>query len=282
MKPIYSLLLIFFAELVFAQEQPMASFTRVYSEDGKLQMLIQFDPGCNCRNYTEYYASGKIFSTRRFRIDGKREFIDGEEKSFYPDGKVKHVKNWKQALPDGKAVYHYANGQIAREEYYEGKYKAGVWKFYSEKGELVKEKVYKAEKNLWNKPDSDVVVRHFSSGKAVKTDTIVDGKSSGSAAPGPRPAWLAEKDGAKLFKLRCATCHLPEKDSFGPALKGVTKKRRPQWLEQKIRNSTVLIENGDTEARKLFLAWGKKKHPENDMLDRAQVAAIINYMKTFR
>lgn len=57
-----------------------------------------------------------------------------------------------------------------------------------------------------------------------------------------------QKEGRKLFKSLCASCHKLDKKLVGPALKGVTDKYEKEWLYKWIRNNAELIASGDALA----------------------------------
>ena len=48
--------------------------------------------------------------------DGKR--ADGESKAWWPDGKLKHIKTWKNNTYNGKTNFWYPSGQKRLEEFY--------------------------------------------------------------------------------------------------------------------------------------------------------------------
>ncbi|NUQ14806.1 MAG: c-type cytochrome [Flavobacteriales bacterium] len=64
--------------------------------------------------------------------------------------------------------------------------------------------------------------------------------------------------GEKVFKGNCASCHKPDKDMTGPALKGA----RARWegkgdIYAWVRNSTDVIKSGNPYANELFAKWNK-------------------------
>ena len=262
----------------------MASNTRVYTEDGKLQMLISYDPQCKCRTYTEYYHDGKVYAKRIFKVTEKGEYIDGDDVTYYHDGTIKIYKFWKNSVPDGRAYTKYENGQLEHEEFYTDRYKSGTWKYYNKKGELVKELVYPPGKTLWNSKKENYTVKHYSGGKVVLTEVYVDGKKpGGKGKPNvTKSKATAVTDGKSLFALKCAACHAPDKDGLGPALGGVTKRRSNEWLYLMIKNGMQLVEEGDKDAVALYNYWRKRKHPNMEKLTNQQLQALIAYLKTMK
>ena len=91
----------------------------------------------------------------------------------------------------------------------------------------------------------------------------------------------ANIDGKELFKM-CASCHRPDKDFTGPALKGALKR----WSGNKkamyafIRNSSELITK-NVHARELYKKWkaGMTAFP---MLSDAEIDAILNYCENYK
>src|SRR5690606_33199929 len=133
----------------FALAQQSKS-TRVYSEDGHLQMLIHYDPACSCRTYNEFFPDVQVYAKRTFKVAAQSEFIDVEDITYFHDGTIQHYKLWKNTLPFGRAYSNYENGQLEHEEFYAGKYKSGTWKYFNRNGKLIREINYPEGKVLWN------------------------------------------------------------------------------------------------------------------------------------
>ncbi|GGC40695.1 hypothetical protein GCM10011386_35970 [Parapedobacter defluvii] len=49
-------------------------------------------------------------------------------------------------------------------------------------------------------------------------------------------------EGNKLFIVRCTMCHEYGEDKLGPALKGITKKRTPEWILNLMLNTEEMFE----------------------------------------
>ena len=61
---------------------------------------------------------------------------------------------------------------------------------------------------------------------------------------------LAAK-GSEVFEAKCTPCHKMAEKYIGPALKGVTQRREPEWIMNMILNPDVMVKE-DPEARKLL------------------------------
>ncbi|OAD46587.1 cytochrome c3 family protein [Polaribacter atrinae] len=61
-----------------------------------------------------------------------------------------------------------------------------------------------------------------------------------------------QKEGKKLFKSLCASCHKLDKKLIGPALGGVEEKRENDWLHAWIKNNAELRASGDSDANAIF------------------------------
>lgn len=269
--------------------------TSIYNEEGKLQMIISYDAARRSRTYTEFYPDGKVYAKRSFAVVDKGEFIDGEDLTYYHDGTVKHYKLWKNALPEGRAYSNHENGKLEHEEFYSGKFKSGTWRYYDKAGNLVKEQLFTEGKTSWNGKNMDVVVRYYKAGKLSHTEVYRQGKmTSTEKKPVPTVAISKEPskrhptikhdstmlDGAQLFSMKCAVCHSFDKEVYGPSLKGVTTRRKPEWLHQMITDGMKLIESGDKDAVELYEKYFKAKHLRMNYLTKKQVDAIITYMAT--
>jgi mono/diheme cytochrome c family protein len=93
---------------------------------------------------------------------------------------------------------------------------------------------------------------------------------------------LPVTDGKALFQLKCAACHSADKDGYGPALKGVTKKRNNVWLHLMIRDGMELVRRGDKDALAIYNQWQQKKHPKMDKLTNEQVQVLIDYLRKLK
>jgi hypothetical protein len=62
--------------------------------------------------------------------------------------------------------------------------------------------------------------------------------------------WVTEGKG--IYELKCQSCHkLTDEKLVGPGWKGVTQKRKPEWIMNMITNVDVMLEK-DPEAQKLL------------------------------
>ena len=288
MRFVFTVSLLIICEILYGQQNKnVYSSTKVFNEEGKLQMLIAYDPACSCRTYTEYYADGKIFAKRSFKVTDKSEYVDGEDISYFPDGSIKQYKLWKNSFPEGRAYSNYEHGKTEHEEFYEGKYKVGTWKYYSKTGDLIKEKIYEPGKTLWNAKKESVTINFYSGGKLAYKEVHESGKkiqtlvkdSSFLQSFQQQPPLL---DGKKLFELKCSVCHSADKDGYGPALNGVAKRRSSSWLFLMVKNGMQLIEEGDKDAVSLYEKWRKIKHPNFEKLSNKQIESIVNHIKTMK
>ncbi|HMI77771.1 MAG TPA: c-type cytochrome [Ferruginibacter sp.] len=84
-------------------------------------------------------------------------------------------------------------------------------------------------------------------------------------------------DGEALFKANCASCHKPDKDFTGPALKG-WKDRVPagEWIYNWVHNSTALRET-DPYAKALFAKWNATM-TSFPALKKDEIDAILKYV----
>ena len=87
----------------------------------------------------------------------------------------------------------------------------------------------------------------------------------------------ANIDGKELFKS-CASCHRPDKDFTGPALKGALQR----WGGDKksmyafIRNPMKSVQE-NAYAKQLFKKWNKTQMTAFTTLSDAEIDAIIKY-----
>lgn len=53
-------------------------------------------------------------------------------------------------------------------------------------------------------------------------------------------------EGAELFQVKCTACHKIEEKYIGPALTGVTTRRKPEWIMNMILNPDVMVKEDET------------------------------------
>ncbi len=88
-----------------------------------------------------------------------------------------------------------------------------------------------------------------------------------------------QKEGAKLFKSKCASCHKLKGKLVGPALSKVEDRRSVEWLQKWIRNSADLIKSGDKDAKKVFEENNKIPMPPFADLTDEQINQVLYYTK---
>jgi len=81
--------------------------------------------------------------------------------------------------------------------------------------------------------------------------------------------------GDALFKNNCAQCHAVNDKIVGPALAGITKRRRISWLIPWVKNSSKVIASGDEYAVKLFNDNSKQQMPAFPQLSDKDVKDIM-------
>lgn len=101
-----------------------------------------------------------------------------------------------------------------------------------------------------------------------------------AAGQGSDPALY--KAGETVFKGNCASCHKPDKDMTGPALKGA----KARWegkgdIYAWIKNSTgYMNSSGNAYAKELFNKWNKSGMTANAISD-ADIDAVLYYVDNY-
>lgn len=98
--------------------------------------------------------------------------------------------------------------------------------------------------------------------KSIKIDKTIDAK-------------LAEK-GKKVFETKCAACHKTDDRYVGPALKGITKRRTPEWIMNMILNPTEMTQK-DEAAKALFEEYMVQMTFQNVSQDEAR--SMLEYFR---
>jgi cytochrome c2 len=86
-------------------------------------------------------------------------------------------------------------------------------------------------------------------------------------------------EAAATFNKRCTACHTFGKGvKVGPDLKGVTERRRRDWLIKFIHASSTVINSGDATAVSLFAEFKKQRMPDWTDLSEKQINDILDFI----
>ncbi|MBO0912631.1 MAG: c-type cytochrome [Acidobacteria bacterium] len=85
-------------------------------------------------------------------------------------------------------------------------------------------------------------------------------------------------EAAAIFNQRCTACHTYGKGvKVGPDLKGVTERRKRDWLLKFIHASSQVIKSGDPTATALFAQFKQQRMPDWTDLSEKQISDILDY-----
>ena len=87
------------------------------------------------------------------------------------------------------------------------------------------------------------------------------------------------KEGYEIFDLKCTACHAPYKEKIGPALVGITERRRPEWIMNMILNPIEMAKN-DPICLGLLAQYNTIMADQR--LERDQVRKILEYFRTLK
>ncbi len=86
-----------------------------------------------------------------------------------------------------------------------------------------------------------------------------------------------QKDGRKLFKSLCASCHKLDKKFIGPALGKVEERRENDWLKAWIKNNAELRASGDKDAIAIFEEYNGSNMTAFPQLTDENIDNILYY-----
>ncbi|GIX41145.1 MAG: hypothetical protein KatS3mg129_0878 [Leptospiraceae bacterium] len=92
---------------------------------------------------------------------------------------------------------------------------------------------------------------------------------------GPVDDALAQK-GEKLFNEKCTACHKIEERYVGPAIKGVTVRRTPEWIMNMILNPMEMTQK-DPQAKELLAQYLTQMTNQN--VSQEDARAILEYFR---
>ena len=84
--------------------------------------------------------------------------------------------------------------------------------------------------------------------------------------------------GETEFKAKCTACHKISKRHIGPALKGVTERRSPEWIMNMILNPEEMVQK-DPIAKQLLIDYNGAPMA-NQNLTEDEARAILAYFRT--
>lgn len=91
--------------------------------------------------------------------------------------------------------------------------------------------------------------------------------------------YLKVQEGEKLFReYNCVSCHDVMKKKVGPALRGVTTRRKKDWIYQAVTNFGSLLQKQDPEAAELFKQYNMQM-PVQDFLTHEEIDKIIYFVE---
>ena len=120
--------------------------------------------------------------------------------------------------------------------------------------------------------------------QAEETEMVEPAPSLGDKGVGPISSVtlsdiddaLVEK-GKEVYKANCTACHKIGKRSVGPALKGVTERRSPEWIMNMILNPEGMVAE-DPVAKALLAEYLAPM--ANQSLSEDDARAILEFFRT--
>ncbi len=85
-------------------------------------------------------------------------------------------------------------------------------------------------------------------------------------------------EGETVFKAKCTACHKISKKFVGPALKGITQRRSPEWIMNMTLNPEEMIQKDPIAMQLLVEANGAPMANQNLTEDEAR--ALLEYFRT--
>ncbi|UOF94339.1 MAG: c-type cytochrome [Bacteroides sp.] len=86
------------------------------------------------------------------------------------------------------------------------------------------------------------------------------------------------ENGKSLFKNNCSSCHSFHRKLTGPKLQDISKKYSEEWLIKWIYNSSLMIQNGDLDAIKIYKEYNELLMPSFTYLSNQEIKNIIKYI----
>lgn len=87
------------------------------------------------------------------------------------------------------------------------------------------------------------------------------------------------KAGFDAFDLKCTACHAPYKEKIGPAMVGITERRRPEWIMNMILNPAEMAKS-DPICLGLLAQYNSVMADQR--LSEEQTRQILEYFRTLK
>ena len=85
-------------------------------------------------------------------------------------------------------------------------------------------------------------------------------------------------EGETVFKAKCTACHKISKKFVGPALKGITQRRSPEWIMNMTMNPEEMIKKDPIAIQLLAEANGAPMANQN--ITEEEARALLEYFRT--
>lgn len=85
------------------------------------------------------------------------------------------------------------------------------------------------------------------------------------------------KKGKDIFDSKCTACHKLDEKYVGPPLRGVTKRRKPEWIMNMILNPSEMIQK-DPIAKELLAEYPTPMPFQN--VSEGDARAILEYLRS--
>lgn len=89
---------------------------------------------------------------------------------------------------------------------------------------------------------------------------------------------VLSNDGKGLFNGYCTMCHKIDEQFVGPALRGVTQRRSPEWIMNMILNPGRMVRD-DSLAKAVFMEFNGS--PMTNLgFEESEARAVLEYLRT--
>ncbi len=106
--------------------------------------------------------------------------------------------------------------------------------------------------------------------------TILSCKSNNEVKLGPIDKNLAKK-GEEIFEMKCSACHKIDEKYIGPPIRGVTKRRKPEWIMNMILNPVEMTQK-DPIAKQLLAEYLIQMTFQN--VSKEDARALLEYFRS--
>lgn len=133
-----------------------------YDSTNRVQFEIWYQAG-QLHGPSIQFSSGELADTLMYK-HYKNGKLDGPQRTYFPNGKIRKISNYKEGLAEGAQITFNMRGQKESEIYFKAGKKTGTWNYYFDSGKTARTETWKDGKK------NGVFISYDELGKVLSTE----------------------------------------------------------------------------------------------------------------